>query len=106
MCFPEEEEAFHSLENSNEYVLIDTVCALPLQLVLWIILFVWQHKFHANKRQQCNPWYIFLLDKSAVNLKKIKICRYIHVNLKKNKSAVTYTTSTFVLFFVLVFRKI
>jgi hypothetical protein len=57
MCFPEEEEAFHSLENSNEYVLIDTVCALPLQLVLWIILFVWQQKFHADKRQQCNPWY-------------------------------------------------
>jgi hypothetical protein len=24
---------FHSLEKSNEYVLIDTVCALPLQLV-------------------------------------------------------------------------
>jgi hypothetical protein len=44
MCFPEEEEAFHSLENSNEYVLIDTVCALPLQLVLWIILFVCQQK--------------------------------------------------------------
>jgi len=27
ICFPEEEEeAFHTLENSNEYVLIDTVC--------------------------------------------------------------------------------
>jgi len=110
ICFPEEEAAFHSLENSNEYVLIDTVCALPLQLVWWEQKICNSSsssiKLHANKRQQCNPWYRFLLDKSAVNLKKIKICRYIHVNLKKNKSAVTYTTSTFVLFFVLVFRKI
>ena len=51
MCFPKEkEEEFHSLENSNEYMLIDTVCALPLQLVLWIILSVCQQKFHATGR--------------------------------------------------------
>jgi len=83
MCFPEEEEAFHSLENSNEYVLIDTVCALPLQLVLWIILFVWQQKFHANKRQQCNPWYRFLLDKSAVTC-NIHLRFVFCVRTKKN----------------------